>query len=151
MPAYVSEGITVEQLVELYSDPFVARIEHDHRRHYPVFSPDATYVSAYVDGRFVGAFLAIAASPVELEVHVLLMRSAVRHSRELGKAFLVWCFSKPDVLRLTGNIPDWLLSARNHAEKMGFKYEGVRRHALVKNGKPRGVWMLGLLRDEWEA
>lgn len=151
MPAHVSEGITVEQLVELYSDPFVSRIEHDHRRHYPVFSPTATYVSAWVDGRFVGAFLAIEQSPVELDVHVLLMRGAVRHSRELGKAFLIWCFAKPEVLRLTGYIPDWIPSARNHAEKMGFKLEGTRRSAFVKDGEPRGVWIMGLLRDEWEA
>lgn len=149
--ASISEGISVEQLVELYSDPFVARIAHDHRSHYPVFSPTATYVCAWVNGVFVGAFLAIAVSDIELDVHVLLRKSAVKHSRELGQAFLQWCFARPGVLRLTGYIPDWIPTARNHCEKMGFKYEGTRRCALVKNGEPRGLWIMGLLRDEWEA
>lgn len=147
----VTEGITIEHLVDVYSDVFIARIAHDHRPHYPVFSPEATYVSAWVEGVFSGAFLAIKASDIELDVHVLLMRSAVKHSRELGEEFLRWCFAKPGVLRLTGYIPDWIPTARNHCEKMGFTYEGTRRSALVRNGQPRGMWTMGLLRDEWEA
>lgn len=147
----VTEGATTEQLVEVYSDPFIGRIAHDHRRHYPVFSPAATYVSAWVNGVFSGVFLAIQQSDIELDVHVLLKRSATRYSRKLGAAFLEWCFSKTGILRLTGYIPDWIPAARNHCEKMGFKYEGMRRHAYVKDGKPRGVWIMGLLREEWEA
>lgn len=147
----VTEGASTEQLVEVYSDPFVARIAHDHRKHYPVFSPAATYLSAWVDGQFAGLYLAIKASEIELDVHVLLKKKATRHSRALGAAFLAWCFSNPMIRRLTGYIPDWIPAARNHSEKMGFKYEGVRRHAHIKDGQPRGLWIMGLLREEWEA
>ena len=147
----VTEGASTEQLVDVYSDPFVARIAHDHRKHYPVFSPVATYLSAWVDGRFVGLYLAITASEIELDVHVMLKKKAARHSRALGAEFLAWCFSNSMIKRLTGYIPDWIPAARNHSEKMGFKYEGVRRHAHIKDGQPRDLWIMGLLREEWEA
>ena len=147
----VTEGASTEQLVEVYSDPFVARIAHDHRKHYPVFSPAATYLSAWVDGQFVGLYLAIKASEIELDVHVLLKKQATRHSRALGAAFLAWCFSNPMIIRLTGYIPDWIPAMRNHSEKMGFTYEGTMRNVQIKDGKPRGLWIMSLLREEWEA
>lgn len=147
----LSEGLSTEQLVEIYADPFISRIQHDHRKHYPVFSPAATYVGAWINGVFSGAYLAIEVSTIELDVHVLLKKNAVKHSRQLGEMFLDWCFEKPDVVRITGQIPDWIPTARNHCEKMGFKYEGTKRAALIVNGQRRNILMMGILREEWEA
>lgn len=147
----LSEGISPEHLVDIYTDKFISRIAHDLRPHYPVFSEHAVYVSAFVDGKFVGAYLAIESTQIELEVHSLLKKTATPYSRELGRAFLLWCFSKPYIRRLTGYILEGFESARNHCLKMGFTLEGVKRNAFLISGKPRNVYIMGILREELEA
>lgn len=142
-------GITPEHLAELYSDELVSRICDDDQPMYPVFHELATYLSAFVSGRFVGAYLAIRYSACEYEVHTLLMKPATKASRELGRQLLDWCFSDKNVLRVTGYIREGLQSAINHCLKMGFKHEGFRREAVRCSGVPRGIHIMGITRTEW--
>lgn len=146
----VTEGITQEHLQEVYSDSYIARVGHDHRAAAPIIHPNVTYLSAWVGGKFVGAFMAIRQSAIELELHALLKKSAVFHSRELGHEFLVWAFAKP-IIRVTAYVIEGLEAARNYCLKLGFKEEGRRRHACVQNGVVKDVYILGLLREEWRA
>lgn len=142
-------GITPENLAVLYADPFVSRICDDDQPMYPVFHELATYLSAFVDGEFVGAYLAIRYSACEYEVHSLLMKPAKKASRELGRQLLAWCFSDKNVLRVTGYIREGLQSAINHCLKMGFKREGYRHDAVRLNGIPLGIHVMGITRREW--
>lgn len=146
----VIEGITQDHLQEVYSDPYIARVGHDHRSAAPIIHPNVTYLSAFVGGKFVGAFMAIKQSAVELELHSLLKKTAVLHCRELGYQFLRWAFAKP-ILRVTAYIIEGLEAARNYCLKLGFKDEGRRRHACVQKGVVKDVYILGLLREEWGA
>ncbi|MNR28899.1 hypothetical protein D3C85_1462480 [compost metagenome] len=62
---------------------------------------------------------------------------------------LDWVFSQPGVLRVTGYVREGIQTAVNHCLKMGFAYEGFRRDALLVNGEPKGIHILGLTRKEW--
>jgi hypothetical protein len=148
--ATVTEGITTEHLAQVYSDPYIDRVGHDHRAAAPVFHVNATYLSAWSGGVFCGAFLAIRQSPVELELHSLLKRSAVMQSRELGKAFLSWAFDMP-ILRVTAYIIQGLESAKNYCLKLGFKHEGTRRSACMQGGRVKDIYCLGMTRDDWST
>lgn len=145
----LEEGISLEHLTELYADPFVARIADDDSPFGPVSHPLAAYLSAYVNGAFVGAYLVIRFSEREYEAHSLLMRSATRYSRALGELLIEWVFSHPNVMRLTGYIRQDIMTAVNHCLRMGFGYEGFRRNALMVSGEPMGIHVLGLTREEW--
>lgn len=145
----LTAGISDEDLATLYADPLIARIGDDGRPAAPVTHPLVTYLSARVDGEFVGAYIVVKFTRFEYEAHSLLMRSATRHSREIGAMLLRWVFSHPSVLRLTGYVRDGIQSAINHCLKMGFTYEGFRRHALLVNGEPKGIHVLGITREEW--
>lgn len=148
--AVVTEGITEEHLQEVYSDPYITKVGHDHRPAAPIHHPNVTYLSAWVGEVFAGAFLVIKQSAVELELHALLKRSALKYSRMLGIQCLSWAFSQ-QILRVTAYIIEGLTSAKNYCLKLGFKYEGCRRSACVKDGKILNVDILGMTREEWSA
>lgn len=145
----LTAGISDEDLATLYADPLIARIGDDGRPAAPVVHPLVTYLSARIDGEFVGAYIVVKFTQFEYEAHSLLMRSATRHSREIGALLLMWVFSHPGVMRLTGYVREGIQSAVNHCLKMGFAYEGFRRDALLVNGEPKGIHVLGITRKEW--
>lgn len=145
----LTEGISPENLAFLYLDPLIARTGDDYSKACPVFHPLAVYLSAWVGDLFVGAYLVIRFSDTEYEAHSFLRATATKHSRALGKLLLEWVFANPGVLRLTGYIREGLESARNHCLKMGFSLEGFRRDALLLNGKPCGIYVMGITKNEW--
>lgn len=146
--AVVIEGITQEHLQEVYSDSYITKVGHDGRAAAPIDHPLVTYLTATVGGKFMGAFMAIRFSSTEIELHSLLKKSAILHSRELGRAFLAWAFAHP-ILRVTAYIIEGLESAKNYCLKLGMTLEGFRRDACLQNGKIKGVYVLGMTRTEW--
>lgn len=145
----VTEGITEEHLAEIYSDSYIQKVGHDGRSASPVIHPLATYLSAWIDDKFAGAFLVIKQSIYEFELHALLKRDAIRHSRSLGIECINWSFSHKDVLRVTAYVIEGLEMAKNYCLKIGFKHEGTRRHACRVNGTPSDVYVMGITREEW--
>jgi len=146
----VTLGITEQHLMEVYSDPYITKVGHDHRPAAPIQHPNVTYLSAWIGGSFVGAFIVIKQSAIELELHALLKKSALKESRTLGLACLAWAFAQP-ILRVTAYIIEGLETAKNYCIKLGFKVEGCRRCACIQNGKVKDVYMLGMTRQEWGA
>jgi len=144
----VSEGITQEHLQEVYSDPYIARVGHDHRPFAPVHHPLATYLTATVNGVFAGAFLAIRTTSLDMDLHALLKKDYVRHSRELARLFLKWAFAQ-NVERVSAPVIEGLDAAKNYCLKLGFQYEGFKRYAVMQNGQMKGVHLLGMTRQEW--
>lgn len=145
----VCEGITQERLQEVYSDPYIARAQHDHRPFAPICHPLATYLTATVGGVFAGAFLAIRTSSMEIDVHALIKRDFAKHSRALGRAFIVWAFSHPGVERISANVFEGLESVRNYCIKLGLVQEGFKRNAFMKNGVIGGIYMMGITKQDW--
>jgi hypothetical protein len=144
----VIEGITDKHLAEIYADPYIQKVGHDHRPAAPINHPLVTYLTASVNGKFAGAFIAIQASPIDLEFHSLLKKNFVLHSRNLAKEFLDWAFSKP-IERVTALIIEGLETAKNFGLKLGFKLEGIKRNACLVNGELKNVYILGLTRQDW--
>ena len=139
----------MDRLQALYADPYISRIGHDDRAAAPITHPQVVYLSAWVGERFAGAFMAVCGRR-DFELHALLRRDALPWSRQLGRACLAWAFSKP-IDRVTAWVIGSLREAMNYCRKLGFTLEGVRRNACKQNGKPYDVFMLGLLRAEWEG
>lgn len=146
----VERYATTEQVEQACLDPLVRErlstdFSHPAFRQHPLIS----YCAAYVDGRFVGVFLAVKFSAVEVEVHALLFREAARASRELGRAFLQLAFADPLVQRVSTYVFSNLKTARNWLLKLGFEYEGCKRDAARKIGRPLDVWVFGMTRKDW--
>ena len=146
----VTEGITQEHLQLVYADPYIAKIGHDHRAAAPIYHPNVSYLSAWIGTTFAGAFMVIKQSAVEFELHALLHKSAIKHSRDLGAACLAWAFAQP-ILRVTAYIIEGLEAAKNYCIKLGFKEEGRRRCACVQGGIIKDVYVLGMTRQDWSA
>lgn len=144
----VTEGATAERLFEVYSDPYISRVSHDHRPASPIFHELVTYLSAWVDGQFAGLFLAIKNSPIDFEIHSLLKKQFVKYSRTLGARALDWAFSN-QILRVSTFVIEGFESAMNYCIKVGFSVEGVRKSACVQNGVVKNVYCLGITRAEW--
>lgn len=147
--ALVYEGITEQHLEQVYSDPYIAKVGHDHRPASPVIHPLATYLTATVNGAFAGAFLAIRTTALNIDLHALLLRDSVRHSRRLGMACLQWAFETHPIERVTALVIEGLESAKNYCLRLGFAYEGYQRHAVMQHGILKGIHMLGMTRADW--
>ena len=145
----VKEHITDEQLLEVYADPYINKIGHDHRPASPIHHPQVQYLSAWIDNTFAGAFMAITFSALELELHSLLKKSSLPYSRELGLRFLEWAFTNHPIERVTAYIIEGLTSAKNYCIKLGFKLEGCRRDACMQDGQLKSVYVLGMTRKDW--
>lgn len=137
-------------LAALYRDPYVSRVGHDHRPAAPIEHPNVRYLGARVDGELVGAFLVIESGFIETDLHALLTRRALPHSRALGRLCLDHAFSNPEIERVTAYVIEGLSAARNYCLKLGFKTEGLRRNACRQHGRLVGVHILGMTRNEWE-
>jgi RimJ/RimL family protein N-acetyltransferase len=133
----------------VFSDPYVRdRVAHDHRSPGFIAHPDVRYLAARANGRLAGFFLLIDVSPLEVETHAALLRWALPYSRDLGRACLAHVFRDPQVQRASAPVIEGLDSARNYCRKLGFREEGFRRAACMKNGRLLGVHLLGITRAE---
>jgi hypothetical protein len=137
-------------LAPLFLDPYIARVGHDDRPAAPIEHPHVHYLGARVDGDLVGAFMVIESGFIEVDVHALLARRALLHSREFGRLCLAHIFANPVIERVTAYVIDGLTAARNYCLKLGFQIEGLRRNACRQNGRLLGVHVLGITRNEWE-
>lgn len=145
----LTKGITEENLQRVYSDPFIARAGHDHRSFAPIHHPQAQYLSAFVGGKFAGAFLAIRTTALNFDLHVLLFRESIKHSRALGHACLRWAFSQEGVQRVTAPVFEDLQTVINYCLKLGLVKEGFTRNSVMRGGKLQGVHILGMTREDW--
>lgn len=137
-------------LAPLFLDPYIARVGHDDRPAAPISHPHVRYLGAYVDGELVGAFMVIESGFVELDLHAMLTRSALKHSRELGRLCLARAFADERVERVTAYVIEGLTTARNYCLKLGFQFEGIRRNACRQHGRLLGVHILGMTRNDWK-
>lgn len=137
-------------LAPLFLDPYIARVGHDDRPAAPIEHPDVRYFGARVDGELVGAFMFIESGFIEVDVHALLTRRALPHSRELGRLCLAEAFRDPRIERVTAYVIEGLTAARNYCLKLGFQFEGIRRNACRQNGRLLSVDILGMTRKDWK-
>ena len=140
----------LDALAALYADPYIARVGHDHRAAAPIVHPDVHYIGAHVNGALVGAFIVIESGWIEHDVHALLSRRALPWSRQLGAMMLARMFENSALQRITAQVIEGLEAARNYCMRLGFCLEGFKRNALMVGGKLRGVYMLGLTRENWQ-
>ena len=137
-------------LAPLFLDPYIARVGHDDRPAALIAHPAVRYLGARVDGELVGAFMIVESGFVEVDVHALLSRQALPHSRELGRLCLAHAFTNPDIERVTAYVIYGLNAARNYCLKLGFQYEGMRRCACRKDGQLLDIHILGMTRNDWK-
>jgi len=147
----VTVGITEQHLMEVYTDPYITKVGHDNRPAAPIQHPNVTYLSAWVDGKFAGAFMAIKFSSLEIEWHSFLKKTSIPYSRSLGKSFLDWAFTANPIERVTAYIIQGLETAKNYGLRLGMKYEGCRRNACIQNGVLKDIYILGITREEWRS
>jgi hypothetical protein len=133
----------------LHHPAIVAKLRHDGRDPGYINHPLVSYHGAYVGDAPVGVFTAVRFSPWEVEVHVAILSSAIRHARRLCWLFLAQVFADSDVMRVTAYVLGTLPSAANLCRKLGFADEGRRRDACRVHGEPVDVLILGLTRADW--
>ncbi len=146
----LTPGITETHLQDLYADEYIQRVSQDHFPAAPIRNPLVQYLSCFADGRFIGAFMAVRITPTEFDMHSLLKREAVEHSRELGFMCMDWAFSDCAVQRLTAPVIRKFGTVINYCLRLGFTIEGVKRNGCYINGEPQHVVQMGLLRSEYE-
>ncbi len=145
----VSIGISDKNLQDIYQDSYISKVSYDNKPFEPIDHPLVKYITASIDGRFAGAFMIILFSKTEIEIHSLLKKQFVEHSRQLGREVIDFVFSFYNPQRLTAYIIDGLNTAKNYVIKLGFTLEGIRRDACIKDNRMKNIYIYGLTRREW--
>lgn len=146
----IREGLDLESLAFIYMQPEIKKTGYDGNPAYPVFGENCTYLGCFVNEDLLGAYLMVRCSDYEFDVHSLILDRGLYFSRHFCELMLEWTFRHTQILRLSGYVVEDLLTMRNHAMKMGFELEGFRRDALMIDGKPKGLHVLGITRKDWE-
>lgn len=139
-------GVSAEHMAEIYADPYITKVGHDHCPAVPIIHPQVTYLTAWVGDFFAGAFMVFERA-IDFEMHSLLKKKALPWSRDLVRLCVEWAFSHP-IHRLSVQIIEGFETAKNLCLKLGFKVEGTKRNACMQGGVMRDVYQLGLLREE---
>lgn len=113
------------------------------RMKYPVSWPAAQAIGIARDGKLVGGVAFEGFGLADVNLHIV---SEGKHW--LTHEFLVHCFSYPFVQlglrRVTGLIPASNHKSLRFAAKLGFKVEGIARHALPDDD----IVIHGMLKEE---
>lgn len=148
---WLSEHVTSDQLETVYNDPYIQAIGDDDYLFEPVDHPLVRYYGAMAADVFCGVFMVIRFSRYEVEIHSLLFKRYVHCSRQFGQMIIKRCFEIPEILRLTAWVFADLKTAANYVKKLGFVYEGTKRNAVEKGGKPCDSVLFGLTRERFEG
>lgn len=149
MALTLHDKITTEQLTTLYSDPYIMKaFKIDNKTPEPILHPLVTYYTAFKDKEFMGAFIHIQQSQYDAELHIMLLKKAITHSREFGRMMIEESFKDKDVLRITAPAYGDLHTAMNYAIKLGFNLEGIKKDVALRDGKTINEYIYGITRGE---
>jgi len=140
---------TQNEINIVYNDNYILNaIKQDNKEITSINHPLVEYISCFNNNEFLGCFMKIRQSSIEIEGHSLLLKKGVIHSRKLLKLFMEMCFNE-DIERMTTLMPEDLQSVINYCLKANWKIEGIKRNAIIKNNKPLNVILMGILRKEF--
>lgn len=139
---------TQNEINIVYNDNYILNaIKQDNKEITAINHPLVEYISCFNNNEFLGCFIKIRQSEIEIEGHSLLLKKGIICSRKLLKLFMNYCFNE-NIERMTTFIPANLKTVINYCLKMGWSIEGIKRKAIIKNNKLEDVVMMGILRKE---
>ena len=139
---------TQEEINIVYSDSYILKaIRFDNRPITPITNPLVEYISCFNNNEFLGCFISISQSDIEIEGHSLLLKKGIKHSRKLLKLFMNLCFSE-NIERMTTYIPEDLPQVINYCLKANWQIEGIKRNCFFRNGKLKNIVIMGITRKE---
>ncbi len=147
----ISEQISDVEIAEIFGDPYIAaRVANDEFPSGPFAVSGLQYVAAKVDGKTVGAYAAIIKPDNQIEMHSLLRKEALPHSRSLGRVALDWAFGKKGAALVYTTIDCRYKSVINYCRKMGLEAAGILNRALPKGGEMFDVAVMCISRERWK-
>jgi hypothetical protein len=144
----VSVNASDDELQQVYQNDYVLSAFGELHTREPIKSDFVKYHSCYVNGNFVGCFLEIIRSPIESEMHSLLFKSAAIHCRKLALIFIHQLFESKPIARICTHVMHIHRSVINFCLKIGFKIEGFKQNADLKDGVLQNIVMFRILRGE---
>lgn len=139
------EGLQKEHVESVYADEFIKeQYRNDLYQEGYRDNPDFSYIGAYIDTELVGMFCCIDVSLIEVEVHLAFFKDSTIYSRIVCKEFIKWMFEESNIYRITTMVMDFRRTAVNLALKIGFKYEGLMRKCIIRDGVWYGKHILGI-------
>jgi len=143
----ITKGVTKENIEMVYGHPSMRKIKHDHAELGYIDHPMIDYYSCFLNDEFVGCYIVAKIFPIDYEVHMLLLPTAVKRHRELGLKMATILFEETD--RISTIVIGGMNSAKNYIKKLGFKLEGIKRDAFEQNGIKKDAYFYGLLKKDF--
>lgn len=82
--------------------------------------------------------------------HFTFWNKMIRDRELIIWAGMAWAFERYDLERISTEIPPYQKGVQRFVRRLGFKHEGVRRHATFSKGRWIDLDMYGILKSEFE-
>lgn len=87
----------------------------------------------------------------DAQTHFAFWDGAAAGREPLALEGMKWAFERYRVMRLSCDIPPYQRGTIRFVKRIGFVQEGEKRGAILnREGKPMGLFMFGVLKDEFE-
>lgn len=90
-------------------------------------------------------------SVIDGTAHMVFFDRQPSEKVDVCRALIKWVFERWPLQRVTVMPPEMYYVTHRLLEKIGFKREGLKREAVLINGKWNGVRIYGMVRSEVEA
>lgn len=114
-----------------------------------ITQPGWLWYEVYKNGLLTGmVYYTNVASMVDVQVHALFFDRKMTDKVEAGKALNRRLFDRYYLERIEAALPEPFYSTHRYVERMGFKYEGTRRKAVIYKSQFVNQKIYGLTREE---
>lgn len=137
----------------IYNNSYIkAHLSNDLTESQHIISSHISYLGAYKNNELIGVFMLIEENALDMQVHAAILKPYTGSYRQLCRMCCDYVFNL-GYHRITAYIADYARSMVNLTLKLGFSYEGMKRQALLKNGRLYDLHILGLLKEDrsWAA
>ena len=142
--SYINDEILINSI---YNDSYLKQHLEQDGTVLEYFENEAVkHIGVYVGEELAGVFSVIE-MPVDCEVHMALKKEYAIYSRSFAMMVMDLLFES-GFNRISTSVNDYARPVVNMLLKLGFKYEGKKRQAFIKNGILYDVHMLGMLKEE---
>ena len=146
-PRISLEPITIDKANEIIDDEMLSRISQDgDQKELP---RKYTYIGCNLDGKLIGFFALREESKSTIDLHINIKKIYRGYARIFSRLLLDNLFRSSNVNRVETEIPDLYKDVLKFAHSMGFKKEGVKREAFLKNNNWHDKIIVGLTRSDY--
>lgn len=139
--------ITREAANNILDDELADRISQDGES--GILPEKYTYIGCNLDGKTIGFFALREESKSTVDLHINIKKKYRGYARTFSNLIIRNMFNDERINRIESEIPSIYGDVLKFVHSLGFRKEGIKREAFLKNNKRHDKVIVGLIRSDY--